>query len=79
MNSMKLTQGSHTTVRLGMNEAKGQFDGISIYGQESNRTTRRLAIMSLGLRGIDADFGPENAGTFRSADYVFGKPKGSPP
>ncbi len=41
-------------------------------------TTRRLAIMNLALRGIEADFGPENADTFRRdlhpdlrADYVL--------
>ena len=28
-------------------------------------TTRRLAIMNLALRGIKADFGHENADTFR--------------
>jgi len=28
-------------------------------------TTRRLAIMNLAMRGIEADFGPENADTFR--------------
>ena len=27
--------------------------------------TRRLAIMNLALRGIEADFGPKNADTFR--------------
>ena len=43
----------------------GQLGDISIYGQESNPTTRRLAIMNLALRGIEADFGPENADTFR--------------
>jgi len=41
-------------------------------------TTRRLAIMNIALRGIEADFGPENADTFRRdlhpdlrADYVL--------
>ena len=42
----------------------GQLGDISIYGQESNPTTRRLAIMNLALRGIEADFGPEIADTF---------------
>jgi len=44
-------------------------------------TTRRLAIMNLALRGIEADFGPENADTFRRdlhpdlrADYVLANP-----
>ena len=59
----------------------GQIGDISIYGQESNPTTRRLAIMNLALRGIEADFGPENADTFRRdlhpdlrADYVLANP-----
>jgi len=44
----------------------------------SNATTRRLAVMNLALRGIEADFGPEHADTFHRnlhpglrADYVF--------
>ena len=32
-------------------------------GQQSNPTTRRLAIMNLALRGIEADFGAEHAET----------------
>jgi type I restriction enzyme M protein len=59
----------------------GRLGDISIYGQESNPTTRRLAVMNLALRGIEADFGPENADTFRRdlhsdlrADYVIANP-----
>jgi type I restriction enzyme M protein len=59
----------------------GKLGDISVYGQESNPTTRRLAIMNLALRGIEADFGPENADTFRRdlhpdlrADYVLANP-----
>ncbi len=59
----------------------GKLGDISIYGQESNATTRRLAVMNLALRGIDADFGPEHADTFRRdlhpdlrADYVLANP-----
>ena len=44
----------------------GKIADISIYGQESNPTTRRLAVMNLALRGIEADFGPEHADTFRA-------------
>jgi len=33
----------------------GQLGDISIYGQESNPTTRGFAIMNLALRGIEAD------------------------
>ena len=59
----------------------GKLGDISIYGQESNATTRRLAIMNLAIRGIEADFGPEQADTFRCdlhpdlrADYVLANP-----
>ena len=59
----------------------GKLGDISIYGQESNATTRRLAVMNLALRGIEADFGPEHADTFRRdlhpdlrADYVLANP-----
>jgi type I restriction enzyme M protein len=46
-------------------EHGGRIGDIAIYGQESNATTRRLAIMNLAIRGIEADFGPEQADTFR--------------
>jgi type I restriction enzyme M protein len=59
----------------------GKLGDISIYGQESNATTRRLAVMNLAIRGIEADFGPEHADTFRRdlhpdlrADYVLANP-----
>ncbi|MEQ1759425.1 MAG: class I SAM-dependent DNA methyltransferase [Vicinamibacterales bacterium] len=59
----------------------GRVGDISIYGQESNSTTRRLAVMNLALRGIEADFGPEQADTFRRdlhpdlrADFVLANP-----
>ena len=59
----------------------GKIGDISIYGQESNATTRRLAVMNLALRGIEADFGPEHADTFRRdlhpdlrADFVLANP-----
>ena len=38
---------------------------ISIYGQESNSITRRLAVMNLALRGIEAEVGIEHTDTFR--------------
>jgi type I restriction enzyme M protein len=59
----------------------GKLGDIAIYGQESNATTRRLAIMNLAIRGIEADFGSEHADTFRRdlhpdlrADYVLANP-----
>ena len=49
--------------------------------KQSNATTRRLAIMNLAIRGIEADIGKEHADTFRSvqhpdlrADYVLANP-----
>lgn len=59
----------------------GKPDQIAIYGQESNSTTRRLAVMNLAIRGVTADFGSEHADTFRRdlhpdlrADYVLANP-----
>jgi type I restriction enzyme M protein len=62
-------------------EHGGRLGDIAVYGQESNPTTRRLAVMNLALRGIEADFGPEHADTFRrdlhkdlKAQFVFSNP-----
>ena len=59
-------------------KAKGD---ISIYGQESNHTTWRLARMNLAIRGIDANLGKEHADSFMrdlhpdlKADYVLANP-----
>jgi type I restriction enzyme M protein len=59
----------------------GRIGDIAIYGQESNATTRRLAVMNLAIRGIEADFGPEHADTFvrdihadLRADFVIANP-----
>lgn len=59
----------------------GRIGDIAVYGQESNPTTRRLAMMNLAIRGIEADLGPEHADTFRrdlhkdlKADYVLANP-----
>ncbi len=42
----------------------GKRDDASIYGQESNPTTWRLAAMNLAIRGFAADLGQEPADTF---------------
>lgn len=62
-------------------EHGGRLGDISIFGQESNATTRRLALMNLALRHIEADFGPEHADTFRrdlhkdlKAQFVIANP-----
>jgi type I restriction enzyme M protein len=58
----------------------GRVDDISIYGQESNATTWRLAAMNLALRGMGFNLGKEPLDTFGSdqhpdlkADYVLAK------
>lgn len=60
---------------------KGKIGDISIYGQESNYTTWKLARMNLAIRRIDADLGRENADTFHHdlhpdlrADYILANP-----
>lgn len=57
----------------------GRLGDISIYGQESNYTTWRLAKMNLAIRGIDAQIG--HGDTFHNdrhpdlkADYVLSNP-----
>ena len=59
----------------------GKLGDISIYGQESNPTTWKLAKMNLAIRGIDANLGPENADSFHrdqhkdlKADYILANP-----
>jgi len=59
----------------------GRRADLSIYGQESNYTTWRLAKMNLAIRGIDANLGPEPADSFHrdlhpdlKADYVLANP-----
>lgn len=42
----------------------GNIKNISIYGQESNPTTWKMAQMNLAIRGIEADLGAYNADTF---------------
>ncbi|WP_396622292.1 type I restriction-modification system subunit M [Marinobacter sp. W-8] len=54
---------------------------ISVYGQESNPTTWRLAAMNMAIRGIDFNFGEIPADTFLNdrhpdlrADFVMANP-----
>ena len=62
-------------------EHGGKLGDISIYGQESNPTTWRLAKMNLAIRGIEANLGPHHADTFRNdlhkdlkADFILANP-----
>jgi type I restriction enzyme M protein len=59
----------------------GKIGDISVYGQESNHTTWRLAKMNLAIRGIDGNLGKEHADSFHrdlhpdlKADYVLANP-----
>lgn len=62
-------------------EHGGKMGDISIYGQESNPTTWRLAKMNLAIRGIDTNLGQEHADSFHrdlhsslKADYILANP-----
>jgi type I restriction enzyme M protein len=62
-------------------EHGGKIGDISVYGQESNHTTWRLAKMNLAIRGIDSNLGKEHADSFHrelhpdlKADYVLANP-----
>jgi type I restriction enzyme M protein len=59
----------------------GRIGDISVFGQESNPTTWKLARMNLAIRGIEANLGPENADSFHrdmhpdlKADYIIANP-----
>jgi len=59
----------------------GRMGDIAVYGQESNHTTWRLAMMNLAVRGIDADIRWNSEGSFHKdelpdlrADYVLANP-----
>lgn len=59
----------------------GKLGDVSIYGQESNPTTWRLAAMNLAIRGIEYNLGREPADTFTKnqhpdlrADFILANP-----
>ncbi|MDO8767832.1 MAG: class I SAM-dependent DNA methyltransferase [Burkholderiaceae bacterium] len=59
----------------------GKLGDVSIYGQEANPTTWRLAAMNLAIRGIDFNLGKEPNDTFvrnqhpdLRADFVLANP-----
>lgn len=60
---------------------QGDLNQISVYGQESNSNTWRLAQMNLAIRGIEANFGNSYADSFHDdkhpflkADFVMANP-----
>ncbi|MBI4660539.1 MAG: N-6 DNA methylase, partial [Verrucomicrobia bacterium] len=69
---------AHATGNGNGGKAKGD---LSIFGQESNPTTWRLAKMNLAIRGIEGDLGDEPADSFHrdlhknlKADYILANP-----
>ena len=59
----------------------GGRDRVTIYGQESNATTWRMARMNMAIRGISANLGQRHADSFHEdlhpdlrADYVLANP-----
>ena len=60
---------------------QGNIDNLSVFGQESNPTTWKMAKMNLAIRGIEADLGDHQADTFLNdlhggirADYILANP-----
>jgi len=59
----------------------GRIGDLSVFGQESNPTTWRLAKMNLAIRGIEANLGERHADSFHEdlhpdlkADFVLANP-----
>ncbi|WP_448105904.1 class I SAM-dependent DNA methyltransferase [Pseudomonas azerbaijanoccidentalis] len=59
----------------------GKTGQISVYGQESNPTTWKLAAMNMAIRGLDFNFGGQPGDTLQNdlhpdlrADYVMANP-----
>ncbi|MGN0078106.1 MAG: type I restriction-modification system subunit M [Coriobacteriales bacterium] len=60
---------------------QGNINDISVFGQESNPTTWKMATMNLAIRGIDADLGKANDDTFfndlhrdKRFDFILANP-----
>ena len=59
----------------------GNINNLSVFGQDANPTTRKMALMNLAIRGIEADLGSFNADTFHNdlhpqlrADFILANP-----
>ena len=60
---------------------QGNINDLSVFGQESNPTTWKMATMNLAIRGIEADLGEFNADTFfndvhkdKRFDFILANP-----
>lgn len=59
----------------------GSIDRVSVYGQESNADTWKMAKINMAIRGIDANLGPHQADTFyndvhktQKFDFIMANP-----
>ena len=59
----------------------GMFSGISVYGQEANPSTWKMAHMNVAIRGLEANLGQSYADTFFNdqhptlkADFIMANP-----
>ena len=64
-----------------VNHHAGNINNLSIFGQDANPTTRKMALMNLAIRGIEADLGAYNDDTFYNdlhptlkADFILANP-----
>lgn len=62
-------------------EHQGQVDNISIFGQESNPGTWKMAKMNLAIRGLEGNLGERNGNSFTDdlhktlrADFIIANP-----
>ncbi|MDR3291996.1 MAG: type I restriction-modification system subunit M [Methanobrevibacter sp.] len=60
---------------------QGNINNISVYGQDSNPTTWKMAKMNLAIRGIESNLGKHDADTFANdlhptlkADFILANP-----
>jgi hypothetical protein len=75
------SQGANLGLEAFLEEHGGRTGNIAVYGQESDSTTWRLALMNLAISGFEGDLGPDDAETFLRnlhpdlrADYVLANP-----
>jgi type I restriction enzyme M protein len=74
-------QSEEFVAQHGGKVANGKTGQISVYGQESNPTTWKLAAMNMAIRGLDFNFGGQPGDTLLNdlhpdlrADYVMANP-----
>ena len=64
-----------------VDDHSGTIGDLSVYGQDSNATTRKMALMNLAIRGIEGDLGGYHADSFYDdlhptlrADFIMANP-----